>query len=715
MGNKASNEGKAVKSRSATRLALSKSTSLSLTPTQKAMLKNQAPPRLESMHVTVGCEDMEHASVVAQNIGKQLQSGEKLRGLQVKFSESSLSNTLPNKDAPNLLPSMSPAHRISSQSLIPVDMMEEAMRFTEEELAFEESLVTPAVPGLLTKKKSWEVDKTKLVRQRSPERSGTKDARKTSMMVGGESRRSLKLRLPPKYITYPQNIQTNSTNSLTQIDEGNEIEADFAELENLLQKVRDQRKTLLPSAVGYSSEGQTYRAQLGRWRKGPFLGHGALGTVFIARDERNGLLMTVRVIKVQEGTECSAANLREIQLFVQDLSKLQHTNIVSYFGSELYEGFLFIYEEYIPGGTLNSVLESFPGCQHHEIIRIYAKQILAGLEYLHENGVAHHDINAFNILVGENGTLKLRDFGLFQYIKRFDVEGKAQILKKERWKVTTNPLLMPVNLRMQIGTGLKADVWGVGCTIIHLLTGQPPWEVVEYEQDCVTEMKILNGNDPPQIPRGTDQLLKDFLALCFQRDPEARPGASELMQHAFLSSRDGKDDFFQTIPPRPPVGVLSYSTPPESPSNQAPGSKEDGGPESTRSNAKPALPSWDEVPVIVGGVGGAPDDDSLNYSSGYYRAGGNRTTKLQRESAAFQREQLQANRILNDKRWTSTPPRTDTTKVGRPTYPEMRPRSKETKEQAKKGSDGASANKGTHTSNKKSPGTKTASSIYKDV
>lgn len=88
---------------------------------------------------------------------------------------------------------------------------------------------------------------------------------------------------------------------------------------------------------------------------------------------------------------------------------LNHKNIVKYLGTYKDTSSLNIFLEFISGGSLEKIYKTYP--MNENLIRVYTKQILEGIEYLHVNNVIHRDIKAANILVDQTGSCKLADFG----------------------------------------------------------------------------------------------------------------------------------------------------------------------------------------------------------------------------------------------------------------------------------------------------------------
>ena len=88
---------------------------------------------------------------------------------------------------------------------------------------------------------------------------------------------------------------------------------------------------------------------------------------------------------------------------------LHHPNIVKYLGTQKDKEHLNIFLEYVSGDSLEKIYKTFP--LNENIVRVYTKQILEGLEYLHANNVIHRDIKCANILLDVKGVCKLADFG----------------------------------------------------------------------------------------------------------------------------------------------------------------------------------------------------------------------------------------------------------------------------------------------------------------
>jgi len=144
---------------------------------------------------------------------------------------------------------------------------------------------------------------------------------------------------------------------------------------------------LLPLTKQQQQRGRGSNRTHIRWQRGEVIGQGAFGKVFLGMNLDTGELMAVKHID----TEVASRDIGAMEHEVLMLRTLHHENIVRYMGTERSGDTLSIFLEYVPGGSVRSLLDRF-GCFEEAVIRTYARQLLLGLEYLHSNGIAHRDI-----------------------------------------------------------------------------------------------------------------------------------------------------------------------------------------------------------------------------------------------------------------------------------------------------------------------------------
>ncbi|KAF3793761.1 Mitogen-activated protein kinase kinase kinase 2 [Nymphaea thermarum] len=186
-------------------------------------------------------------------------------------------------------------------------------------------------------------------------------------------------------------------------------------------------------------------------------------TASIAADDDGGLMRGIRncvrrsdFLAVKQvliaannvSKEKAQAHIRELEEEVKLLKNLSHKNIVRYLGTAREDEALNILMEFVPGGSISSLLGKF-GSFPEPVIRMYTKQLLQGLEYLHRKGVIHRDIKGANILVDNKGCIKLADFGASKQVVELATISGAKSMKG-------TPYWMAPEVILQTGHGLPA-------------------------------------------------------------------------------------------------------------------------------------------------------------------------------------------------------------------------------------------------------------------
>lgn len=213
----------------------------------------------------------------------------------------------------------------------------------------------------------------------------------------------------------------------------------------------------------------------------------------------------------------------ELNVIMQEidlLKNLNHPNIVKYHGFVKTADNLYIILEYCENGSLHSICKNF-GKFPENLVSLYTSQVLHGLLFLHEQGVIHRDIKGANILTTKEGLVKLADFG---------VATKAQGLTEG--SVVGTPYWMAPEVIELSGATTASDIWSLGCTVIELLDGKPPYHRLA---PMPALFRIVNDDHPP-LPEGASPLVRDFLMQCFQKDPNLRVTAKKLLKHPWIMS-----------------------------------------------------------------------------------------------------------------------------------------------------------------------------------
>lgn len=205
---------------------------------------------------------------------------------------------------------------------------------------------------------------------------------------------------------------------------------------------------------------------------------------------------------------------------------------------------------YAENGSLGQTLKAF-GRLNEKLVASYVVKILEGLHYLHTSDVVHCDLKAANILTTKNGNVKLSDFGVSLNLRAMAREGTSGVGGgkgggkdggkdgKEGGKegeVAGTPNWMAPEVIELHGASTKSDIWSLGCTVIELLTGRPPYADIA---NGMSVMFRIVEDDMPPFPAEASDLLRHFLTQCFRKDPALRPSAELLCEHPWLKTNWG--------------------------------------------------------------------------------------------------------------------------------------------------------------------------------
>ena len=285
-------------------------------------------------------------------------------------------------------------------------------------------------------------------------------------------------------------------------------------------------KSLESIKVSHSLSTEQFSAvSLINWKRGSQIGEGVFGKVYQVLNVDSGELLAVKTYPLSPFKELAEKQLMQISREIKILRQLNHTNIIKYFQIDYNEELnsVDILMEYIPSGSMNDLLSKYKGLSESAVSN-YTRQLLEGIQYLHTNQILHRDLKSANILITEEGVLKITDFGCS---RQFDdnTTGVSQSFKG-------SPYWMAPELVMRLGHKFPADIWALGCLVIEMISGKPPWSNYSNNSRQVLQMIAKKGS-LPDLPQVSDY-LKDFILKCLNREPELRPTASELLNHEFL-------------------------------------------------------------------------------------------------------------------------------------------------------------------------------------
>ncbi|XP_055718492.1 mitogen-activated protein kinase kinase kinase kinase 5 isoform X2 [Salvelinus fontinalis] len=252
------------------------------------------------------------------------------------------------------------------------------------------------------------------------------------------------------------------------------------------------------------------------------VGSGTYGDVYKARNIQTGELAAVKIIKLEPGDDFSI-----IQQEIFMVKECMHHNIVAYFGSYLCRDKLWICMEYCGGGSLQDIYHVTGPLSEPQIAYV-CRETIQGLGYLHSKGKMHRDIKGANILLTDNGDVKLADFGVAAKIT-------ATIAKRKSF-IGTPYWMAPEVAAVEKNGGYNqlCDIWAVGITSIELAELQPPM----FDLHPMRALFLMSKSSfqPPKLKDKVkwSTAFHNFVKVSLTKNPKKRPTAEKLLSHLFI-------------------------------------------------------------------------------------------------------------------------------------------------------------------------------------
>jgi serine/threonine protein kinase len=285
-----------------------------------------------------------------------------------------------------------------------------------------------------------------------------------------------------------------------------------------------------------------------RYRLLQHVGSGGMGVVWEAWDERLERRVAVKQLRRQSGASTAEAELankramREARL----TARLQHQHAVSVFDMVEQEGQLWLIMQFIPSVTLAALLQEGGQLQTDEAAQVGA-QVASALTAAHAVGIVHRDVKPGNILIAEDGTALISDFGIARAL------GDATL--------TTSGMVhgTPAYLAPEVARGSEADfasdVFSLGATLYSAMEGSPPFGT--DENSIALLHRVASGQFPaPQRCGMLTPVILDMLSA----DPEVRPSMRAVADNLtrLAGSRSGAAD--EAITASAPSGEAAGTT-----------------------------------------------------------------------------------------------------------------------------------------------------------
>lgn len=259
---------------------------------------------------------------------------------------------------------------------------------------------------------------------------------------------------------------------------------------------------------------------------GPFLiekrlGVGGMGVVYKANYTKNGADVALKVLPL-----VLTANRKLVERFEREmaiLKKLKHPRIVQFYGGGEQDGQHFYAMEFINGGTLAELLKEQGRLPWQQVVE-FGMQICEALEHAHEHGIVHRDLKPANLFLGQDGKLRLGDFGIAR-------DSDATALTGTGSTVGTHAYMAPEQITGKLPISNKTDLYALGCVMFEMLTGHVP-----FKGAASMEVLLKHINEPPakirtevmDCPVFLEQVVLQLLA----KSPDKRPHDALMVQVA---------------------------------------------------------------------------------------------------------------------------------------------------------------------------------------
>ncbi|XP_060571002.1 mitogen-activated protein kinase kinase kinase kinase 3-like [Ruditapes philippinarum] len=273
------------------------------------------------------------------------------------------------------------------------------------------------------------------------------------------------------------------------------------------------------------------------------VGSGTYGDVYKARERNSGELAAIKIIKLEPGDDFAI-----IQQEIIMMKDCKHSNIVAYFGSYLRRDKLWICMEYCGGGSMQDIYH-ITGPLTEPQIAFICRETLKGLHYLHCRGKMHRDIKGANILLTDEGDVKLADFG---------VSAQITVTMCKRKSFIGTPYWMAPEVaavERKGGYNQQCDIWAVGITAIEFAELQPP--MFDLHPMRALFLMSKSGFKPPTLKDKNkwSSVFHNFIKVALTKNPKKRPAADKLLEHQFvhgdLSRRLTRDILDKVRNPQP--------------------------------------------------------------------------------------------------------------------------------------------------------------------
>jgi eukaryotic-like serine/threonine-protein kinase len=246
--------------------------------------------------------------------------------------------------------------------------------------------------------------------------------------------------------------------------------------------------------------------QIGPYVLEQLIGRGGMAAIYKARDSRNNRIVALKLLNVQHNTDTE--KVERFRREAQSAAALRHPHIVPIYEIGSADGYYYIAMRYISSGSLHDAIERKGPLPVKESCAIF-HQIASALDAAHAKGIVHRDVKPSNILISDNGTAYLADFGVARVAGR-------EMLTEYGALVGTPEFMSPEQIKGNPVDG-RSDIYSLGLSLYMALTGKAPFSgptaAVLYKQ----------AHTPPPLPRQLNSALPLAMDRILKKSLEKEP------------------------------------------------------------------------------------------------------------------------------------------------------------------------------------------------
>jgi len=243
---------------------------------------------------------------------------------------------------------------------------------------------------------------------------------------------------------------------------------------------------------------------------------GHMGLVFKARHRLLEKVVALKLLPIDGTNDSDKSRRARFEREIRVMGPLEHPNLVTANDARIFESWHMVSMEWIEGVDLQRLVRSHGALPVADACEV-ARQAALGLEYAHAHGLIHRDVKPSNLMLTRTGMVKVIDLGLALTRE----ESMAQLTQAGQ-VMGTIAYCAPEQFRDASSVDIRADIYSLGCTLFHLLTGKAP----HGQRKAVTEVVQAHLNEPfPKLSASLAEVpveLEDLLARMTARDREDR-------------------------------------------------------------------------------------------------------------------------------------------------------------------------------------------------